>query len=175
MITAVVGLPRDCTARPATPDDAEAVVALINAAEVTDLGEVVVEVEDVRAEWASSDVDLPTDTLLVERDGHLVAWAQVEGVAAQADVHPAHRGQGIGTALAGWIEARTATRLMGAAERRTGQTLGTAEGGGRGLLRSRGYVETYEAWILRLPRGRPAARRAPARGRHHPSGRRPRR
>lgn len=148
---AITGLPAGCTARPATPEDLEAVIGLLNAVEEVDLGEAVLEEEDIATDWASGDVDLPSDTLLVHRDGRLVAWAQVEGTRAQADVHPDARGQGIGTAVAGWVEARAGARLADRPGASIGQTVSIRPGGGTELLRARGYVPAYEAWILRLP------------------------
>lgn len=109
------GVDRTWTVRPVTTDDAEAVVALMAAAEAADRTEEHYDLGDVEEELANPDVDLGRDWLVAEEDGvllaqqHLVPRAPVDGVQKiylQGTVRPGHRGRGIGTDLVGRLAER---------------------------------------------------------------------
>jgi mycothiol synthase len=140
-------LPDGLTMRGARLADARRVADLVEAADLVDIGEKMFDVSDIEAEWAGADFDLERDVLLVERDGELVAWAQVAGDRAEADVHPDHRRRGIGRALAEWTEERA--RDTG--QPRVGQTKIDTLTDARRLFESRGYEPGWDSWVLRLP------------------------
>jgi predicted N-acetyltransferase YhbS len=76
---ALTGLSGQFTVRPATLDDVEAVVELINACAIELTGEPRTLVQDVRSDWQQSGFDLETDTLVVfspggEIVGHVGLW-----------------------------------------------------------------------------------------------------
>ncbi|MFG3114312.1 GNAT family N-acetyltransferase [Streptomyces sp. NPDC048197] len=84
------------------------------------------------------------DTVLVhDRAGCLAARAWVDR-RSEIDVHPQHRGQGLGVALLDWVQARA---------RQAGsdgivQTVPDADSGAVALLRSRGYEPLVTSWLL---------------------------
>lgn len=92
-------LPEGYRERPLTVDDTVATADLIAAQELADLGEVMVEVADIVADWQRPGYDVPAHTVGVVHDGDLVALAEVGWLADRAEVavHPRHRGVGIGT------------------------------------------------------------------------------
>ncbi len=99
--------------RPATMDDAEAVVALLNACAIEDTGKPQFRVDELDSDWQRPGFSLETDTLVVlapdgEFVGYAVAWdfEPHERILVTAVVHPACRGEGIGTALCRWVEDR---------------------------------------------------------------------
>ncbi|UJB40889.1 GNAT family N-acetyltransferase [Streptomyces sp. A1-5] len=106
--------------------------------------------------------DVPeSDTLLVHDGvGRLAARARVNR-RSEVDVHPVHRGRGLGAALLDWAEARA---------RRAGsegivQTVPGDDAHAVALLRSRGYAPLVTAWLPEFAGG-PAPRgptRTPAR------------
>ena len=60
-------------------DDAPAVLAVLSARELADLGVRVHTLEDLRDEWRASDLDLERNALLAESDeGRIVAYATVQ-------------------------------------------------------------------------------------------------
>src|SRR5439155_9430226 len=91
--------------RPATGADFDAVVAVIQAADLADLGELDYTEEFLRHEWSFPQLELSTDTWLIERDGEVCAyaWLMARDEHRQMDgwgvVHPEHRGRGLGAEL----------------------------------------------------------------------------
>ncbi len=144
-----MNLPAGLTSRPLGLDDAEAVTALITAEELHDVGATDVAVEDVVAEWQRPSYDLASSSIGVLDGPRLVAYADlVHPDFGYTGVLPAERGRGIGTALAGWLEAlarsRGATLLSNQVPR---------DGAQHRLLAARGYRERWTAWDLELPEG----------------------
>lgn len=140
--------------RAATNDDAATVVELINAAERVDIGETMIDLSDVEADWASGDINLEDDTLLVFKGQRCAAAAQVADERADIDVHPDYRGCGIGAALAEWSEVRAGQQASAGGTPgtggRIGQTLSSEAIQAVELLRSRGYQALWDSWVLRL-------------------------
>lgn len=143
--------PSFLSVRSATVDDAPAVHELINAAEVVDIGEPFLELSDVQNDWASPLIDLTEDVILAFADGLLVATAQVCEERADVEVHPGHRGRGIGTAMLDWTEQRALDRTPPGRPARIGQTIPETLEPARALLEGRGYDRLWDSWILRLP------------------------
>lgn len=141
------GLPFGLHARALRPADADAVHEVIRVAEEHDLGEAMIDLEDIVAYWQRPSLDLDTDSLgIFDRHG-LIGFAEVSrGTRAEAEVHPEHRGRGIGAVLVAWCEQRA--RETGA--HRVGQTVAVRNDGAAALLRARGYEQLWTSWVLAL-------------------------
>ncbi|WP_210650235.1 GNAT family N-acetyltransferase [Nocardioides sp. SYSU D00065] len=152
-------LPPGYTHRPLTSADAPAVLAAIAAEEVADLGESSMTLEDVQADWARPSYDITASTVGVFHDGTLVAYADLSGPGiAYTAVVPDHRGRGIGTALAGWVQQRARAAGM----ERVGTQMPKGSAADR-LMGDLGYDVLWTAWDLELPPDRElAARPLPA-------------
>lgn len=101
------------TARPVTEADLEPLVAMLNACSQALHGRDNHTLENWQQELRVKGFNPETDTLLVlAPDGEVAAFAEVFDLAPHVDiemygqVHPAHRGRGLGTALVAWAEQR---------------------------------------------------------------------
>ncbi|MFE2725860.1 GNAT family N-acetyltransferase [Kitasatospora sp. NPDC059327] len=145
-------LPARYRSRAATPADAPAVHRLIAACEREVLGDAAHRAENavdgVAADLALPDLDPARDTLLVlDAAGAVVGRAWVHGGRrSKVDVHPAHRGEGLGGALLDWAEARA--RQLGS--ERISQTLLDGDRAAVELLRARGYGAFVTQWLLEI-------------------------
>ncbi len=140
-------LPDGLTTRPLVPSDAAAVTDLVAAQEVADVGEVVIEEADIVADWRRPGYDIGTGTLGVFEGEVLVAYADVGyRNRCTAAVHPDHRGRGIGTQIALWMQERA--REQGWDVVATPVPQGSP---GDVLLESLGYHVRWTSWILQLP------------------------
>lgn len=91
--------------------DAPAVLAVFEARDIADLGEVERTLEELRDEWRSSDLDLERGAQVVEdADGRIVAYAAVRRSGALVVVAPDQEGRGIGAQLLEWTERRESER-----------------------------------------------------------------
>lgn len=141
------GLPAGLRTRPLSPDDAEAVYELIAAAEAVDVGEVLIDLEDILGDWQRPSLDFARDTLAVFEGDRLVAFAELSTRGrAEASVRPSHRGRGIGSYMLSWTEDRARTLGCG----RVGQTVPTTSTGAMELLLGRGYQQLWSSWVLKL-------------------------
>lgn len=102
-------LPDGTAGLPGVPDDLEALTSLINAHEVSIVGEPRMTVDSLRTDLGEHDFDPERDAVyVVDADGDLLAAAQFRSRSphvhtwTQAWVHPDHVGRGIGTALVAW-------------------------------------------------------------------------
>ena len=130
--------------RPPTDVDAGAVLELILARDVADLGVPDFSMGDLRAEWAG--VELEHDARVAAGpNGRLDGYAIVLGDDAVVLVHPEAERQGTGTVMRRWAEARAAERgtkvlrqfAVGSNER------------GRRHLRAAGYEPVHHYFRLR--------------------------
>lgn len=137
--------------RGATFGDLDAVTTLVRSAEQSDAGEVSVTVEDIRSGWDLPEFDLEHDSLLVFDGDALIAVAEVPGWRAEANVHPDWRGQGIGTAVLGWVENRALEREPEDDRVRVGQTVISTNTEAISLFLDHGYSVRHTSWALRLP------------------------
>jgi mycothiol synthase len=129
------------------PDDAPAVLELIVARDVADLGRPDYTLEDVRADWAAPGVELALDAWIAEDGGEPVGYALLDDRgAALVTVPPAYEGRGVGTALREAAEARAAAR----GEALVRQFLPTTNEGARTHLLDAGYWPAYSYFNMRM-------------------------
>jgi mycothiol synthase len=131
--------------RPPTARDAEAVLEVILARDRADIGAPDFTLEDLRADWASPGVDLEHDARVANSGGGIRGYAVLLGDDAIVAVHPDAEGNGDGTLLRRWAEAR-------AAERGTTVLRQFAYGsndGAREHLRAAGYAPAQHYFRLR--------------------------
>ncbi|MEG8278781.1 GNAT family N-acetyltransferase [Streptomyces sp. AHA2] len=140
------GLPAGYRGRPVTSGDLDAIHALVAGCERALYGRA-----DTGADTAGLTRPGPgpaRDALLVrDAAGAPAGWGWVHGGARSViDVHPGHRGRGLGSALLSWAEARArasgGTRLV--------QSLPDADTAAARLLRSRGYAPFVTEWLLQI-------------------------
>ncbi len=123
--------------------------SVIAAQELADVGEVVIELADIVADWQRPSFDLASSTVGVLDGERLVAYAEVSGGdRGDASVHPDYLGRGIGTALATWMQGKA--RERGTAV--IGMPVPQGSPGDR-LLEALGYHVRWTSWVLELPTG----------------------
>ncbi|MET7288063.1 GNAT family N-acetyltransferase [Streptomyces sp. NPDC005573] len=134
--------------RAATTADGEAIHRLVGACERELYGRAVTGADAVTADLTLPGVDPRLDTVLVQGPGEEPAgWGWVKrGRRFRADVHPAHRGRGIGTALLAWAEARARE----AGSDRLAQTVPDGDRAAIALVRANGYLPFVTEWLLEI-------------------------
>jgi mycothiol synthase len=125
--------------RPATPDDAPAVLAVLAAREEADLGTVESTLAALREEWAAPGFD----AVVADVCG-IVGYAALRPHEAVAVVDPAHEGQGAGARLLEWAEARE----RACCRTRHRQWVGAANDRARALLTAVGYRPAGAWWRM---------------------------
>jgi mycothiol synthase len=142
-------LPIGLTVRPLQKSDARAVFELMAAQQQEDIGEVAIEEADIVSDWAKPSHDLGGRSIGVLDGDTLVAYAELMG-AERADtaVLPSHRGRGIGTWLAHWLQ--DLGRRVGSSV--IGMPVPQGSSGDR-LLEALGFRVRWTSWVLRLPEG----------------------
>jgi mycothiol synthase len=143
-------LPEPLTSRPLTFADLAATTEIVAASEEADIGQVFVEIEDVKADWQRPSFDLETESVGILDGDRLVAVGEVfKARRAEAYVHPKHRGRGIGAALMRWTwdVARAGGGTV------VGQSIPESNAGATALLRANGYQPRWTSWVLELPEG----------------------
>ncbi|MFD4609394.1 GNAT family N-acetyltransferase [Streptomyces sp. NPDC058440] len=137
-------LPAGYRARPMTGDDISTVHHLVSACERELYGRVRTDAGGIAAVLARPGLVPELDTLLIhDRTGHLAARAWVDR-RSEVDVHPGHRGRGLGTVLLDWAEVRA--RQAGSMQ--IVQTVPDDDPEALALLRSRGYEPMVTEWLL---------------------------
>lgn len=137
------------TARPATMDDVEAAVELVNTCSIEQIGRPEWEVHQFRNDWQSPNLKPETDLRVVfTPDDKLVGYAGVWDsepyvqMFGWGNVHPEHRGQSIGAYLAQWVEERARQSVPKAPEGTRVvllQSRLSADKAAQSLLRQQGY------------------------------------
>ncbi|MGW2895048.1 GNAT family N-acetyltransferase [Streptomyces sp. NPDC001212] len=144
MPSLVPSLPPGYRSRPSTTDDVPAIHALVTACEREAYGRGQSDAGAIAADLTRPGLVPDSDTVLVlDQAGRLAARAWVDR-RSEVDVHPEHRGRGLGAALLGWTLARA--RQAGAA--RVVQTVPDEDTGAVTLLRAHGYEPLVTAWLL---------------------------
>jgi mycothiol synthase len=133
--------------RPPDPGDAAAVLDLIVARDIADLGRPDYTLEDVQADWSAPGVDPALDAWLVEEDGLPLGYALLDDRgAALITVPPASEGRGVGTALREAAEARALRR----GEALVRQYVPTSNEAARTHLLDAGYWPAYSYFRMRM-------------------------
>lgn len=148
-------LPEGLTTRPLQKSDAHDVFVLMAAQEQEDVGEVAIEEADIVSDWAKPSHDLGARSIGVWDGDTLVAYAELMGAdRADTSVLPSHRGRGIGTWLAHWLQdlGRSAGSSV------IGMPVPQGSPGDR-LLEELGFRVRWTSWVLRLPEGAAIAER----------------
>jgi len=142
-----VNLPDGLTARPLTATDVDDVIAMINACERHDIGELMWEREDLIADSSSDGFDTEHDWIGVFDGDRCVAWAMVlQQRRTFVDVHPDMRRRGIGSALQDWAVYRV--RALGGAY--ASQTIDDRRTDVVSALQAAGYTPRFTSLVLRM-------------------------
>jgi mycothiol synthase len=129
------------------PDDAHAVLELIIARDIADLGRPDYTLEDVRSDWAAPGIDLAHDAWLAEENGTPLGYALLDDRgAALITVPPASEGRGVGTALREAAEARALER----GEALVRQFVPAGNEAARTQLLAAGYWPAYSYFRMRM-------------------------
>jgi ribosomal protein S18 acetylase RimI-like enzyme len=131
--------------RPPHDADADAVLAVILARDVADLGMPDFTLEDLRADWATPGLDLEHDARVSAPNGTIRGYAILLGDDAIVVVHPDAEGNGDGTMLRRWAEARAAERGTAVLRQFTNGSNDVA----RAHLRAAGYAPAQHYFRLR--------------------------
>jgi mycothiol synthase len=151
-----VRLPPDgYTVRPATRDDIETIARLIQTIDRHDEGIVEPVRGAIEDDWANPLFDAEQDTLTVAAEtGELAAYASAWGidpstsVEAWINVHPNHRGRGLGTWLVGWAEARSRRYLSSPGTSTLLRPSVSSSGAGGAFLGGLGYRHVRTFWHM---------------------------
>jgi mycothiol synthase len=152
--------PPDHRLRAATPADAEAVFAVVEARSRADGVVPHYSAADLPREWAVPGFDLARDSWVVQdADGiAAAAWLLSEPPFAEVHVHPRASGRGIGSALRPAIEARAAEKGV----QTLIQAVASTDEPGRALLEAAGYAEAHRYTFMQVElAGPPAEPRLP--------------
>ncbi len=138
--------PENYRSRAATTADVPAIQKLVTDCDRELYGHAETDLDEIAADLARPGLDPALDTLLVYGPaGDLVARAWVNRRSA-VDVHPEHRGLGLGAALLDWVEARA--RQVGTEV--IAQTVPDGDRAAVELMASRGYDTLATAWLLAI-------------------------
>jgi mycothiol synthase len=131
--------------RPPSESDAASVLKVIVARDVADLGVPDFTLDDLRADWATPGLVLEHDVRVADAGGEIRGYAILLGDDAVVVVDPGAEGQGTGTVLRRWAEARASER--GTAVLR--QLAYGANDRARRHLREAGYAPAQHYFRLR--------------------------
>lgn len=146
--------PAGYTVRPSTRDDLDTIAALIQAIDRHDEGIVEPVRGHIEDDWANPLFDAAADTLVVTAEsGGLAAYASAWGIEPSAsveawiNVHPNHRGRGLGTWLVDWAEARS-RRYVSRSGASTLLRPSVSSEEGRAFLERLGYRHARTFWHM---------------------------
>jgi ribosomal protein S18 acetylase RimI-like enzyme len=159
-------LPAGFVTRPATIEDVEAAVNLVNACSIELIGKPEFEADRFRADWSSPSLNPATDLHLVfTRDEKLVGYGGVWDsepyvqLFGWGNVHPEYMGRGIGTCLARWVEERASQAIPLAPDGARVvllQSKLSIDTAAQDLLRQQGYQAVRYALRMRIAMGDPS-------------------
>jgi mycothiol synthase len=146
--------------RPANMDDAEAVTALLNAVLLHDEGRADGwRVDSIRNEWSAPSFDIAQNTrVILNEDEQIVAYVEawtkpIERCIVWGHVHPDYLGQGLGSYIMGWGEARAQAALVedNNDSRVVIHTFSLAEkAAASDLFLARGYTPVRNSYTMRI-------------------------
>jgi mycothiol synthase len=131
--------------RPPSEADAPSVLRVILARDVADLGVPDFTLEDLLADWATPGLSLEHDVRVAQADGEIRGYAILLADDAVVIVDPDAEGEGLGTVLRRWAEARAAERGTSVLR----QFTAGRNDGARRLLREAGYAPVQHYFRLR--------------------------
>lgn len=134
-------------------NDAHAVLDVLDARDLADIGAADSTVEDLVDDWQATEFDLASDAIVLEDEvGRIVAYAAVQSDGSFAVVAPEHERLGIGARILEWVESRE--RALGRDHR---QWVAASNKRGQQLLSVAGYrhVRSYRRMIRKLDRDEP--------------------
>jgi mycothiol synthase len=150
-----VNLPDGYSWRPARPGDVDAIVAVLHAGDLLDVGEPDTTPDKIEEVFTSPFVDPDHDLWVVEAAGAgVVGYGEVHtenprfSLDAFVRVHPDHRGRGISSALLDRTEARGLARVDSGDRIRWWATASTGDAHGLALLRGRGAEHVRSFWHM---------------------------
>src|SRR5919204_6012221 len=142
----MISSPPEVVRRPARPEDAEAVLALIPA-------ELDFSLDDIRNEWRRT--DLERDTWLWEHERRLIAYAILrsrgETFSVNGFVHPDFEGRGLGTAIVEATEIRARERRA----RKLDNGIPATNRAAVALLEANGYRDVAHYYVMTIELGEP--------------------
>jgi len=141
----LIALPAGLTARPASTDDLDAVVALVRTCEEHDTGRAELDPEDLVVDWSRPGMDLAVMSVALFDGEMMVAEAEAFQGRGEVNIHPEHRGRGIGTAILPWLHE--IARSQGPTLR---QIAHDTDAERRRFLLQHGYRETFTSWVLAI-------------------------
>jgi mycothiol synthase len=130
--------------RAPVPEDAPAVLGVIVACDLADIGVADYTLEDLLGEWRGGGLDIGTDTIVAETGAEIVGYAAVHERSTMAVVAPEHEDRGIGALLLAWAERREAER----GRKRHRQWVAAGNTRAQALLRGAGYLRIRSAWRM---------------------------
>ncbi len=137
-------LPDGYEIRPARMDDLDAAAAVMQAADVDVTGGSDLDADMIRDLWSSPSIDLALDAWVVSKGDAVVAYAHVQEdgetrLKGWGDVHPEHRGRGIGSVILERASARAAERFSTVPDGALDLAAADANEDAAALMRSRGF------------------------------------
>ncbi len=88
-------------------DDAPAVLEVLDARDLADIGVADTTLRDLVEEWQTTEFDLASNAIVVEEEiGRIVGYASVQSDGSLAVVAPEHESRGIGARMLEWVEIR---------------------------------------------------------------------
>ena len=139
-------LPAGVEARPAQPEDLEAVVDLCNRCDVADLGMPDTELDDIRAMWRRPGYDLARSSVLVVAAGQPVGYGDMFEGEGFGLVDPGWRGRGIG----GWLVERIEELAVLAGDPAVEVSAPASDQAYARLMERAGYRRGRSTWLMRL-------------------------
>jgi mycothiol synthase len=121
--------------RPSAHVDADPVLRLLERRDTHDFGVSDFTRGELLAQWRASEFDPGADAVAADDHGAIVGYAALLAAGAIAFVDPAREGEGIGSSLLGWLQARA--RELGREVHR--QIVAQRNGAGHALLTGAGY------------------------------------
>lgn len=150
-----MNLPDGYSWRPAHPADVDAIVAVLHAGDLLDVGEPDTTSDMIEEAFTSPFVDPDHDLWVVEAAGEgVIGYGEVHTANPRSSldvfvrVHPDHRGRGISSALLDRTEARGLARLEPGDRIRWWATSSTGDPHGMAVLRRRGATHVRSFWHM---------------------------